>query len=523
MRKVRQGMLLVVLLVACYQPSTAQEKPAVATQELCFLAYWGTSRIGWDRMTLTHETVDGQERHRLVDSQFFRIKRSFDNSVFDMTEKSETLYDAKWKPLSISTSKFDGAQKSTREVVYSEKSISVTEASGGGKPVKFDISIEGKNVLDDKQAFEALKAGGKLKSGERFTFDRFDAENKTIEPSTWIINGESVRKSRAGEKLTGLSISVIQGGSRTEGLFDSEGMPVWILSGAMILVERVSKIPEPFEVDELSAIKTVMDANIVVPGEMENIDQMEIHFEFPKDDGDGIPELLDSNAYHDVVRYEKGKKTGYAARLKSQRLGADFKSPAFPLESVEDSAKAFLNATANCESNDPVLVKKAQELVKKCKDSRAAAQAVCKFVFLYLKKMSGKSGSATARQAYDEKKGDCTEHSALFVALARAAGLPARCCGGVVYAAGGGQAIWGYHAWSEVWLGKWVPVDATVNEVGTSGRYMFFQLDEPGESGGNGRTARCLANGLDPVIDAYKLIGKEEVREENAAKFDFGK
>ena len=125
------------------------------------------------------------------------------------------------------------------------------------------------------------------------------------------------------------------------------------------------------------------------------------------------------------------------------------------------------------------------------------------------------------RQAYDEKKGDCTEHAALFSALARAAGLPARCCSGAVYLAGANDAFWGYHAWAEVWIGRWVVVDATVNQVGVGARYLFFQYDEPGETEGQGRTERCLANNFTPIIDAYRLKGRDEHREEGAPTFEF--
>jgi transglutaminase-like putative cysteine protease len=62
--------------------------------------------------------------------------------------------------------------------------------------------------------------------------------------------------------------------------------------------------------------------------------------------------------------------------------------------------------------------------------------------------------------------GDCNEHTALYVAMARAAGLPARIAVGLVYLHG----AFYYHAWPEVWLaesettGRWLPVDPTLNQ-----------------------------------------------------------
>ncbi|MCX6777042.1 MAG: transglutaminase domain-containing protein [Candidatus Micrarchaeota archaeon] len=62
------------------------------------------------------------------------------------------------------------------------------------------------------------------------------------------------------------------------------------------------------------------------------------------------------------------------------------------------------------------------------------------------------------------KKGVCTEYSTLFVTLARAAGIPARFVTGFAYDEN--KSEWSGHSWAEVYIGKWVPVDATWNEIG---------------------------------------------------------
>ncbi|CAG0989433.1 hypothetical protein PLCT2_02385 [Planctomycetaceae bacterium] len=516
--KTMASMLLFLWLAI---PAAAQDAPAPEKRSYSYLVYWRTARIGYQKSSWTTETVDGSRRDTISDETYIKIKRSFDGTTFEVRESSKKIYGPDWKPVSQSNERSDGGQKTTTEVKYSDKSISITEASGKGKPVNFEVSLEGKNFLDDQQAFAKLKAEGRLKAQERLSFDAFSSSDKALVPCIWIVGQATTRKAKTGEALKGTSISVVQGGARTELLLDDNGLPLWIWSSAMIAAERVNKIPEPFEVESPPEIKSSMEANAVIPGDDTQIERMEIHFKFPKDDGDGVPPLLDSNSYHDVVRWEKGKQTGYAARLKAQRLPDDFEAPAFPLANVDDSAKKFLAATPMCESEDEVLAGKSAELVKKCKDAREAATALCKFVYRHLAKKSGKSGTATARQAYDEKKGDCTEHAALFVAMARAAGLPARCVSGTVYLAGEEQAIWGYHAWSEVWLGRWVVVDATVNQVGVGARYLFFQYDEPGETEGSGRTARCLSNDFTPIIDAYRLKGRDEFRLEDSQKFEF--
>ncbi|MCD6123824.1 transglutaminase domain-containing protein [bacterium] len=58
-------------------------------------------------------------------------------------------------------------------------------------------------------------------------------------------------------------------------------------------------------------------------------------------------------------------------------------------------------------------------------------------------------------------KGDCNEHSTLFVALARALGIPARINVGLMYYAGS----FGYHAWVQAYAnGRWHTFDPTLGQ-----------------------------------------------------------
>ena len=69
----------------------------------------------------------------------------------------------------------------------------------------------------------------------------------------------------------------------------------------------------------------------------------------------------------------------------------------------------------------------------------------------------------SALEALESGRGDCTEHSILFVALARALGIPARVAVGIAYWPPGDG--FGWHAWAEVKAGDdWYAVDPTWNQ-----------------------------------------------------------
>jgi len=141
---------------------------------------------------------------------------------------------------------------------------------------------------------------------------------------------------------------------------------------------------------------------------------------------------------------------------------------------VKDPAFAkFLEPTLLMPCGHPDVQKAAREAVGDETDARKAAQKIADFVYT-LEKESPAVAQASAVEILQEMKGDCSEHALLFVALCRAAGIPARRCSGFVCV---GPA-WGAHAWAEIWTGAWIGVDPTTNDVGTAARYLFYGYDD---------------------------------------------
>jgi transglutaminase superfamily protein len=78
--------------------------------------------------------------------------------------------------------------------------------------------------------------------------------------------------------------------------------------------------------------------------------------------------------------------------------------------------------------------------------------------------------------------GDCTEHSLLLTALARAAGIPARPVAGITYM-GDELRKFGWHEWVEVALdGHWVQVDPSWAEPVANATHIKLEEDDSGRS-----------------------------------------
>ena len=77
-------------------------------------------------------------------------------------------------------------------------------------------------------------------------------------------------------------------------------------------------------------------------------------------------------------------------------------------------------------------------------------------------------GYASALDIVTHRKGDCSEHAILTVALCRALGVPAQVATGIVYAGRvGDNVVFVPHAWTRVYIGSlWIDIDATRIERG---------------------------------------------------------
>jgi transglutaminase-like putative cysteine protease len=141
------------------------------------------------------------------------------------------------------------------------------------------------------------------------------------------------------------------------------------------------------------------------------------------------------------------------------------------LPASRDEWGDVLEATPLIQAEDPQIQRTAEEILGDETEPSRAAERLNRWVYENLDKQITLS-VPSARQVLDARRGDCNEHTVLYVALARAAGLPARTAAGLVYV----RDRFYYHAWPEVWLGGWVPVDPTLNQFPADASHLRFVI-----------------------------------------------
>ena len=164
------------------------------------------------------------------------------------------------------------------------------------------------------------------------------------------------------------------------------------------------------------------------------------------------------------------------SREDESRLRASYRLPL-----RDPQFRQYLGPEPLIQSDAPEMRMLAARIVDGERDPRIVAQRLTSWVHDSVRKHITMS-IPNAMHVLRTRRGDCNEHTQLYVALARAAGLPARSAAGLAYV--GGKFY--YHAWPEVWLGDWVAVDPTFGQFPADAAHLRFVI------GGYARQAELL-------------------------------
>ncbi len=151
---------------------------------------------------------------------------------------------------------------------------------------------------------------------------------------------------------------------------------------------------------------------------------------------------------------------------------AGFSSPNANTPLQDDAPTESDTAPNNLiQSDDPLVMKMAGQVVPEEKNTWAVAQALERYVHEAITAKNFSQAFATAAEVAQSLEGDCTEHAVLLAAFCRARGIPARTAIGLVYypRANG----FAYHMWTEVWIAdRWLALDATLGQGGIGAAHI---------------------------------------------------
>jgi transglutaminase-like putative cysteine protease len=236
---------------------------------------------------------------------------------------------------------------------------------------------------------------------------------------------------------------------------------------------RAMAVPGRVQADLLqaAAVVPVMTGVRARIDEARDVRRLRVRLEgvdLPETDLDGVGQTVDGNVID--IRDPQTLQAGPADREAAKYLAVE------PL----------------IESDAPEIRAEAEVAVGDAKDTRLRAERLTRHVNALLEKKPT-VGLPSAREVLRTRVGDCNEHTALFVAMARSLGIPSRIAVGLVHAHG----AFYYHAWPEVYIdeaggrGYWLPVDPTLNEFPADATHI-----------------RLARGGLDKQTAILPLVGR---------------
>ncbi len=429
-------------------------------------------KLGWIRVVWAPSTWEGTPTiHDTTTSSTRQVRQMMETEdefgVESTTEVERGLDGALYAMRTVSVE--NAARTSVAELRWTGKGY-VSETHVGESVERREVPLDRPVHVDPEALLAVSVAAGKVKVGDRFVCRQLDVRGKKVSEWPVEIVGQEPGPGPKGA-VPCLKAKVTDPDTGTESLwwFDAEGVVAKVKSLASETVrvaeETARKRPaRPYSFQITTPATPPLER-------MFSAQRALVDVYLRPDPDRPLPEFP-ASPWSRVTSVDGDAKKGWVAHVELTAYDA----PADARATIPVTDPAFagdLESTALMACDHVDVKAAARRAVDGATDARTAAERIAAFVYR-LHKQSADVGEATAIEILKTMRGDCSEHATLFVAMCRAAGIPARKCSG--YVCVGEQ--WGAHAWAEIWVGAWMGVDPTTQDVGTAARYVFFGYDD---------------------------------------------
>ena len=419
--------------------------------------YMGGKKVGWDTDEIKFAKYNGVEVVSQVSESYF--KALFGGNKTEVSERSEVFYSlvGKGEIIFINSVHLENGVKKTRELSFQKGGFTLVTTTQNRKDEK-KVSKPKENLSMQLELASWLK-------GKRIKGDTFDCFSTSVEEDDLNVPTRYIYKGIKNIQAQGANLMLHEVDQETHGalfysLLENNGRLYYGKMGRIIeyrleSIDVAKKLDDRL-VDLIQISAVTLDKKLGDPFKIKSL-----KLSFVGEDAFEVPQ-----SHRQMI--SKGKDGALVMEIKRDII---LKSGA-PL--LPDEKKRSLTPSISSPSDNPKIIALATKIVGDASTDFEKASRLVKWIFSSLEKTMAKN-SDNALDVLDKKAGDCTEHTLLFITLARALGIPAREVGGIAYMAGEKTPKMGWHAWAEFHDGKqWITADPTWNQTLVDGTHIKF-------------------------------------------------
>ncbi len=413
---------------------------------------WSGTYLNGNKLGFNHGRVRVvKDEIRVSTHTYFRLKAAGVEQVTTITQETKLTPDLQLKSFSL-LQEISGNRQKIDAKVKKDQLVMDIATSGYQKERKIDFP-EG-TVPAATVWLNMLRTGFKV--GQKKEINLFVEPFQTVTPMTY----EVVRKEMISFRGQQVSAYVLK--QQYAGL----DLTLWVTEDGTLVREltaqglesRNETEEEAQELKETMSMSSFITLSLVKPQKEiprpYKLDQLLVKLSNVQ-----TPESIPQDHRQKVLNVKKNEKGTFETtiQIQSERRKTTNEN-GFPLN--QEVKAEYSQDTSQIQSNHPMIKMLAKELKSNEKDPWKVALSINLWVYSNLEKKL--ADAFTAVDALNSRKGECQSHTNLFVALARAAGIPSKVVNGLVYSKEYKGFM--YHAWPEVFVGEWRALDPTLGQ-----------------------------------------------------------
>jgi hypothetical protein len=447
-----------VLIAVAALIAAAPADAGIRSEEAHFLISFRGQAIGKARQVLIVEAADDGPRLTLVTDEHYRFATGDRPPAESSLHRVATMR-GDWTPVSIEETLSADGRVTKRSLTFADgKAVFSVE---GGAPRTVPVNCAMLAEMDGR----ALAVRKLLSPGAGLTAAVPDLAQGGVAVLRASVLGERTVEGRPGRLLL-IGVAAADGGQQWDLLVDENGRTVEQTTGEMSRRRvEAGRAVLPDRPETLSVGAVPLAGAPAAPG---RLTALTLTIELPEPAPGLVPEL-------------PGQQVSEAGRRVTVTLTERRPNGLLPATELTDADRArWLTPDGEPDWRDAEVRRLADGIVRGAGGELQRGFLIGRWVHRNLAKSLGGPPEASAKQALAARGGDCSEHAAVFAALCRAAGLPARTAWGL--AASGGALH--FHVWNEYHAGgSWVPLDAALGRHGLPAAYVTLGYDR--EEAGN--------------------------------------